>query len=667
MGKNFSLKLALNNIRNHRKFYLPYFLASVGVIAMFYIICFLAMSRGVSQLSANLSFIMGLGVFVMAVFAFIFLFYTNSFLMKRRKKEIGLYNILGMEKRHIGRILIIENIIVSGTSIAAGLLCGILFSKLVHLFLTWVFGAEPPFGIEVSVSAMGYTFALFGILFVLTTVSNQMSIRLAKPIELLYGGNVGEKEPKSKWLLAITGFICLGAGYFIAITTESPLDALMLFFVAVILVIIGTYCLFTAGSIAILKTLRKNRKFYYKPGNFTAVSGLIYRMKQNAAGLANICILSTMVLVMVSGTVSLYFGMQDVVKVIAPGDVDGTIRTDMVQDLNTDRIESTAETQAEKAGIRIEKISHYKHLTAVLVEKDGRYVFEKASANNDTGRLHVMAFLTEEDYTALTGEKLNLSDSEIAVNSRKEQLPEDVKIGSSCFKVKKNLNDFLEIPDVNTAVENVHYVVAADDGVLEDLYRQQLFTYEENASSMVYQYMIDTNGTEKQNADFAAALEDALLTQPEKMGSFEFLMITFDSREELAEPLMGFVGGFLFLGVFLGIVFTFAAALIIYYKQISEGYYDKEKFEIMQKVGMSKSEVRRSIRRQVLLVFFVPLIMAGIHILAAFKMITKLLLVFSMTNVPLFALCTLGTFLVFAVIYALVYMVTAREYYKIVG
>lgn len=667
MGKNFSLKLALNNIRNHRKFYLPYFLASVGIIAMFYIICFLAMSRDIAKLSANLSFIMGLGVFVMAVFAFIFLFYTNSFLMKRRKKEIGLYNILGMEKRHIGRILIIENVIVSGTSIAAGLLCGILFSKLVHLFLTWVFGAEPPFGIAVSVSAMGYTFALFGILFVLTTVSNQMSIRLAKPIELLYGGNVGEKEPKSKWLLAIIGFICLGSGYFIAITTESPLDALMLFFVAVILVIIGTYCLFTAGSIAILKTLRKNRKFYYKPGNFTAVSGLIYRMKQNAAGLANICILSTMVLVMVSGTVSLYFGMQDMVKVIAPGDVNGTIRTDMVQELNTDKIEAEAEVQAEKAGIKIEEMSCYKHLTVVLVEREGKFVFEKASANNDTGMLHVAAFLTEEDYTALTGEKLNLSGGEIAVNSRKAQLPEDVKIGSSSFKVKKNLDEFLEIPDVNTAVENAHYVVVADNGVLEDLYEQQLFTYEENASSMGYQYMIDTNGTEKQNADFAAALEDALLTQPEKMGSFEFLMITFDSREELAEPVMGFVGGFLFLGVFLGIVFTFAAALIIYYKQISEGYYDKEKFEIMQKVGMSKSEVRRSIRRQVLLIFFVPLIMAGIHILAAFKMITKLLLVFSMTNVPLFALCTLGTFLVFAVIYALVYMVTAREYYKIVG
>ena len=667
MGKNFSLKLALNNIRNHRKFYLPYFLASVGIIAMFYIICFLAMSRDIAKLSANLSFIMGLGVFVMAVFAFIFLFYTNSFLMKRRKKEIGLYNILGMEKRHIGRILIIENVIVSGTSIAAGLLCGILFSKLVHLFLTWVFGAEPPFGIEVSVSAMGYTFALFGILFVLTTVSNQMSIRLAKPIELLYGGNVGEKEPKSKWLLAIIGFICLGSGYFIAITTESPLDALMLFFVAVILVIIGTYCLFTAGSIAILKTLRKNKKFYYKPGNFTAVSGLIYRMKQNAAGLANICILSTMVLVMVSGTVSLYFGMQDMVKVIAPGDVNGTIRTDMVQELNTDKIEAEAEVQAEKAGIKIEEMSCYKHLTVVLVEREGKFVFEKASANNDTGMLHVAAFLTEEDYTALTGEKLNLSGGEIAVNSRKAQLPEDVKIGSSSFKVKKNLDEFLEIPDVNTAVENAHYVVVADNGVLEDLYEQQLFTYEENASSMGYQYMIDTNGTEKQNADFAAALEDALLTQPEKMGSFEFLMITFDSREELAEPVMGFVGGFLFLGVFLGIVFTFAAALIIYYKQISEGYYDKEKFEIMQKVGMSKSEVRRSIRRQVLLIFFVPLIMAGIHILAAFKMITKLLLVFSMTNVPLFALCTLGTFLVFAVIYALVYMVTAREYYKIVG
>ncbi len=272
-------------------------------------------------MSAALAMIMSFGVVVMGIFAFIFLFYTNSFLLKRRKKEIGLYNILGMEKKHIGKILIIENVVISLSSIILGLLCGILFSKLVHLFLSWVFGVEPPFGIEISWFAVIITLALFGVLFVLTMIANLMSIHLAKPIELLYGGNVGEKEPRTKWLLAIIGIICLGIGYYIAITTESPLTAIMLFFVAVVLVIVGTYCLFTAGSVAILKTLKKNRKFYYKPGNFTAVSGLIYRMKQNAVGLANICILSTMVLVMVSGTVSLYAGMNDVLDGRYAGDV----------------------------------------------------------------------------------------------------------------------------------------------------------------------------------------------------------------------------------------------------------------------------------------------------------------------------------------------------------
>ena len=228
---------------------------------MFYIIAFLAISEGIEEMSAALAMIMSFGVVVMGIFAFIFLFYTNSFLLKRRKKEIGLYNILGMEKKHIGKILIIENVIISLSSIILGLLCGILFSKLVHLFLSWVFGVEPPFGIDISWLAVVITLALFGV-FVLTMITNQMSIHLAKPIELLYGGNVGEKEPKTKWLLAIIGIICLGIGYYIAITTESPLAAIMMFFVAVVLVIVGTYCLFTAGSVAILKALKKNRKFY---------------------------------------------------------------------------------------------------------------------------------------------------------------------------------------------------------------------------------------------------------------------------------------------------------------------------------------------------------------------------------------------------------------------
>ena len=641
VGKSFSLKLAVNNIKNNRKFYLPYFLASIGIIGMFYIIAFLAISEGIEEMSAALAMIMSFGVVVMGIFAFIFLFYTNSFLLKRRKKEIGLYNILGMEKKHIGKILIIENVVISLSSIILGLLCGILFSKLVHLFLSWVFGVEPPFGIEISWFAVIITLALFGVLFVLTMIANLMSIHLAKPIELLYGGNVGEKEPRTKWLLAIIGIICLGIGYYIAITTESPLTAIMLFFVAVVLVIVGTYCLFTAGSVAILKTLKKNRKFYYKPGNFTAVSGLIYRMKQNAVGLANICILSTMVLVMVSGTVSLYAGMNDVLDGRYAGDVVVSVTPhdgERITGADRQLVGDTMKKVCREEGRKIVKYYDSEALIFSTEKKDGGFKvdggIEKVESVDQVANL---AILTADEYERISGEKIALEKDQVAVYSYGNELAEDFSINHMKFHVKERLDKFV-MEDLAIYMTEAYYLVVADDQVLNQINDMQ-------AKVACYQKM--------QNEVYDLR--------------FPFEMMRIDSKQEGSKDFTGLVGGFLFLGIFLGIVFTFAAALIIYYKQISEGYYDKDKFEIMQKVGMSKSEVKKTIRKQVLMVFFIPLIMAGIHILAAFKMITRLLQVFMMYNVSLFAICTIGTFVVFAVIYAIVYAVTAREYYKIVG
>ncbi len=663
MNKSISLRLAMTNIKNNRKFYLPYFLASVGIVAMFYIICFLAASPGVAAMSDSLSIIMGLGVFVMGLFSFIFLFYTNSFLMKRRKKEIGLYNILGMEKKHIGKILAIENTAVSLCSIAAGLACGILFSKLIYLFLSWAFGTKPPFGIEISPEAVLITLVLFGILFVMTMISNQMSIHLAKPIELLYGGNTGEKEPKIKWLLTMLGVVFLGAGYYIAITTESPLTALLWFFVAVVLVILGTYCLFIAGSIAVLKALKKNKKFYYKPANFTAVSGLIYRMKQNAVGLANICILSTMVLVMVSGTVSLYAGMQDIINNLIPGDVNVTVSYDRT-DLDRDKIESIFEETAAENGLKISKVESWQSLSFVTEKSGTRYELSANDAENGSGTMFVVVSAAE--YERITGKKLRLAKDQTAVYSEGETLPERFSLGNMSFRMKKQVDQFFlnegEMEYMRSAFDiGIHYLVVSDDQVLQEIYQEQKAIYGDAASDIQCCFAADLTGPDQQRIDCAYRIFERVSDQGLD-GSIEI-----ESRQETAYQYRGLTGGFLFLGIFLGIVFTFAAALIIYYKQISEGYYDKDKFEIMQKVGMSKIEVKKTIRKQVLMVFFAPLIMAGIHVIAAFRMISQLLLVFGMTNVPLFALCTVVTFLVFAVIYAVVYAVTAREYYKIVG
>lgn len=661
MRKNFSLRLALNNIKNNRKFYLPYFLASVGVIAMFYIICFLSVNEGIQAMAPSLTVIMEFGVWIMAIFSFIFLFYTNSFLMKRRKKEIGLYNILGMEKKHIGRILVVENVFVSGTSIVLGLFCGVLFSKLIHLFLGRIFDVAPAFGVEISTVALARSGILFGILFLLTMLANQMSIRLSKPIELLSGGNVGEKEPKAKGFLAAVGFVCLGVGYYIAITTDNPLTALMLFFVAVALVIVGTYCLFTAGSIVILKALRKNKRFYYKPGNFTAVSGMIYRMKQNAVGLANICILSTMVLVMVSGTVSLFFGMNDTLDAMAPGDVNTDVFCEKA-DLDTKKIMDTAKTRAEKEGLPLTRLDCYKSLPIAAVEQEeGKFAFASPAGEN-AGRSAVFCIVTEDDYFALTGKKLHLDKGEAAVDSRQKEMPESFLLGDSRFTVKEKIDKFMESAQVNFGDLDAYYLVVSDEDTQLDLYAQQSAAYGENKSYLTYQFIINAEGNEEQIVRFGDKLVDDIYA----IKGLTYEAISSKTRHDLESSYGEMVVSFLFLGVFLGIVFTFAAALIIYYKQISEGYYDKEKFEIMQKVGMSRLEVKKTIGKQVLLVFFVPLVMAGIHILAAFKMITNLLTVLSMTNVRLFAMCTLGTFLVFAVIYAVVYLVTAREYYKIV-
>ncbi|MGN0658511.1 MAG: ABC transporter permease [Emergencia sp.] len=662
MNNSFAVKLAVNNIRNNRKFYLPYFLASTGIIAMFYIIAFLSMSGDIREMSGTLAVIMSLGTIVMGIFSVIFLFYISSFLMKRRKKEIGLYNILGMEKRHIGRILAMESLFVSAASIAAGLFCGILFSKLIHTVISRVFGMEPPFGMQISVSAMLITLALFAAIFLACLLFSQMSIRLSKPVELLTESSAGEKEPRTRWPLAIAGFLCLGTGYYIAIVTESPLEAVFMFFVAVILVIIGTYCLFTAGSIAILKALRRNRNFYYKPANFTAVSGLIYRMKQNAVGLANICILSTMVLVMISGTVSLYAGMNDAVETRVRGDI-GVSAVSMEEGPDAARAEAVIRNTAEKENVEITDICSYRYLMFTALKKGDDFELSRFNDQNlsDAG---TFVILTAEDYKSLTGKELSLKRNEAGVYVRGAELGEHFTLCQTDFHVVRELGRFDSIANSEAFMTDLYYVVVSDDEVLRDIYQKQAEAYGDNASSIRWQFDIFTDGTDEQIDRLAVQLTDDL-GEPGAIGSYYSLRV--ESRPDIMEMYQGLVGGFLFLGLFLGLVFTFAAALIIYYKQISEGYYDKDKFEIMQKVGMSKTEVKQTIRRQVLMVFFVPLVMAGIHVLAAFRMITRLLLIFSMNNVPLFALCTVCTFLAFAVIYALVYMVTAREYYKIVG
>lgn len=670
MSKLFYPKLAVTTIKKNGKFYFPYILTCIGTIAMFYIMCFIKSNEGINKMpgAESLGQMMGLGTVVIAIFAAIFLFYTNSFLIKRRKKELGLYNILGMEKRHIAKILFYETFLTGVFSIITGLLFGILFSKLILLIFSKLLNFKVPFGFSISVYGIKFSIVLFAIIFFLILLSNLFQIKLAKPIELLKGGNVGEKEPKTKWIMAVIGVICIGIAYYIAITTESPLDAIMLFFVAVILVIIGTYLLFSSGSIAVLKLLRKNKNYYYKTKHFTSVSGMIYRMKQNAAGLSNICILSTMVLIMVTGTVSLYLGAEDALTNRYPYDIT-VLKTFQEKNSKRNEILKSVLDAVSAQNRKIIKLKDYESLSFTMYYDKGHFIDNRNNYYGSSGN-EVFSFITADEYLHLTGKTPNITGNNVLVYSNKRQIDDTFTLFDKTFTVKEYLQNFPTPSSYTGFLMNVHFIVLSSDTLLTEIMNAQLDAYGDNANWPEYEISLDIDGTDDEKITCAQAVDNATRDKVEYAqddGSIGYRYINYmQSKQMTAKRFYTLYGGFLFLGLFLGTLFMMATALIIYYKQISEGYDDKERFEIMQKVGMSHDEIKATVRSQVLKVFFLPIIAAAVHVAASFKMITKLLAVMNLTNVPLFFWCTVVTLLVFATIYGLVYALTAKIYYKIV-
>lgn len=657
MSKMFYAKLAAINIKKNGKTYFPYILTCISTIIMFYILCSISLNDGLNNMSGGgtLRAILILGDFVIGLFSIIFLFYTNSFLIKRRKKELGLYNILGMEKRHIAKVLIWETFFVTIISMVVGLIGGILLSKLMFLVFLKILNFTVPMGFFISIQSLIITAILFGIIFVLTLINNLRQIHLSKPIELLKGGATGEKEPKTKWILTLFGVLCIAAGYYIALTTESPLGALNQFFFAVILVIIGTYSLFTVGSIALLKILRKNKKFYYKTNNFINISGMIYRMKQNAVGLANICILSTSVLVMLSTTVSLYIGMDDLLRTRYPRNIAisaKNVSTETAQALDNMIIE-----EADKLNIPQDNIVKYRSMPFFMVQNKNS--FQVASSGSISAENASMVNLMPlSEYNRIENQSATLNKDEVLLFSFRGEVKSDsINISGNEFKIKERINNLTTDGMDSALLVNTYYVVVPDEETI-----QKVLSSDENNNGMEdlsYYYSFDTNSDAKSEIRLTNVINGKLQ---------EFSVDGYaESLEESRESFFSLYGGLFFLGLFLGSLFIMATVLIIYYKQISEGYDDKDRFEIMQKVGMSKTEVKKSIKSQVLMVFFLPLVTAVIHIAFAFKVITKLLAVLNLTNVPLFAICTAGTILVFTIFYAIVYYLTARVYYKIVS
>lgn len=640
-------------------------LTCIGTIAMYYIMVFIASNEGLNDMpgSAALRSILFLGTVVIAIFAFIFLFYTNNFLLKQRKKEFGLYNILGMDKQNLAVMIAFETLITSLISLVIGILIGILFSKIIYMVLLKALGFTVPIIYSITIDGIRNCILLFGCIFSLMLLRNIFNISSYNPIELIKGSNVGEKEPKAKWISAIIGFLCLGVAYYIAVTTENPLSAIFLFFIAVVLVIIGTYLLFETGSIVILKVLRKNKSYYYKPNNFLSISNMIYRMKQNAKGLANICILSTMVIVMVAGTVSLYFGIDDCVDNFIAYDME--FKVSYIDENNQEAMQNTIYEEAEKHNIEIDKL----HITPDFVSylylqtTDNHFVSDRISNNC---KEVVLRFFTEDSFNQKYSKNLVLtSPDNVAIFTNDSYDSAVFEINNTFYNIQE-LGTDLHVSGLDSSyLYPSYYVIFKDLNTLSNFFTEYTKGKEEYYGfndMMEFRISINVKGNNETQLKFYdiayARIRDY---------SDDVYLIYGDSRASTYQELLVFYGGFLFLGIFLGTLFIMAMALIMYYKQIVEGYDDKKRFEIMRKVGLSDEETKHVINSQIIKIFFLPLVVAIIHYAFAFKLITRLLQLLNLTNVKLFFTCSVITIIIFALMYLIVYLLTAKVYYKIIS
>ena len=658
MNKGFYLKLALSNLKRNRKFYAPYLLASVVTVAMCYIILALNAGHMLDGMRGEtiMRGYMALGGVVVAIFAAIFLFYTNSFLTRRRRQEFGLYSILGMEKRHIARLLSAETLMLFAASLGLGLGLGVLLSKLVGLGALKLIQADAVFGFEFVPGAAKLTAVAFGAIFALILLFEGVQLRRATAIDLMKSREQGEREPKTKALMALLGAITMGGGYYIAIVTENPIKATMLFFVAVILVIIGTYLLFTAGSIAVLKALRKNKKYYYKPNHFISVSGMIYRMKQNAAGLASICILSTMVLVMLSATISLTIGSEDVVAQQYPYEMQYS----PAGDAQWPGFWETVDEALAPLGAEPTRAIEYDLLTFAAA-KEGDELVLTPDRQLSPAYVRVLKY---DDYAAMAGaDALPRPGQDEALIVQGEWPDDAMRVGDWTLRIAGRADGFSGANDGMLYAAGMYVFVLPDGAALQRMDGIQRAAYVDSASEMRHWYAFDIpltgDALEQATGDVQAALAASELP---KDG-----YITIGPRWEGRIEQYSMAGGLLFLGVFLGILFVMATVLMMYYKQISEGYEDRTRFEIMQKVGLDDREIQRSIRSQVLTVFFLPLVVACVHTGGAFFIVRRVMMLFSLNNGPLMLKCTLDTMGVFAAFYAATYAVTANVYYRIVA
>ena len=656
----FYSKFALNNLVKNKRFILPYILSTIFTIASFYILTSLSLGKNLDKLPQGISAtkqVLGFGVIVIAIFSAIFLFYTYSFLIKRRVREFGLYSVLGMTKKQIARILILETIFIAVIILVFGLAFGLLFDKLMLLVLLKLFTAGVSFGFVITPIAVFLTILLFGGIFFLLLIYTVIKISRLKIVALLKEENNGEREPKARLILAILGLGLTGYGYYLAQTIQNPIKAITMFFIAVLAVIFGTYLIFMAVSITVLKLMKNNKTFYYKPKNFISVSGLLYRMKRNAVGLANICILSTMVLVTMGTTSALYAGSEEAYNTRFPRDI--IINGYRSTEGKLAEIEKNVKKATQDAGVEVKDLVSYNMLN-VVGHLNGTEINYVSEFTGSFDKIKSIVVLELKDYNKVSKEQktLNTGETLLFIDKKGKYEANEITVQGVNLKIKEKLTDFPGA--LGTAAANImdtYYVVVKDNAdvkKIESALKKKLNI--SDGEGEIFNY-VGLNISDKSKE--AKVIEN--FKQLEKEGN-----INIEGKAENETNFKGFYASFLFIGVFISMIFVVSQVVIMYYKQISEGYEDKGKFGIMRKVGLTDKQIKQSIRSQVLLIFFAPLAVATLHTVVAYPFIEKILKLFLATNNNVFLIALAVTIAVFAVFYLIVYLITSRIYYRII-
>lgn len=665
----FYSKFALNNLVKNKRFIVPYVLSTIFTIMSFYILSSLAFGDNLNKLPNGIDAtkqVLSLGIIVIAIFSTIFLFYTYSFLVKRRVKEFGLYSVLGMTKKQIAKILVLETIFIAVTTIVLGIGLGIIFDKLMLLVLLKLFSATVTFGFSITPIAVVFSVLLFGGIFFLLLLYTVIKIARLRIVALLKDENKGEKEPKSRWILAIIGLALIGYGYYTAQTVQNPVKALLVFFYAVVAVIIGTYLVFMAVSITVLKIMKNNKNFYYKPKNFISVSGLLYRMKRNAVGLANICILSTMVLVTMGSTSALYAGMEKSYNERFP-------RQLMVAGYNSTNeklkeIENNVKLSAKEAGTEVQDLVSYNSLPMVGRLVEDKFNFE-SNVGVDLSNVKMIVVLQLKDYNKFANKNKTLESNEILLHIDKKgnYNHNSISLNGSDYKIKEKLSEFPGTIGSDTAnIMDTYYAVVKDEKEITKLATKLT---ELSSKELEKRGISIQTGTPTLQNYVAFNIKDTT-KEAKVIESFKKLEkqsgIEIEGKEENKLTFRGVFASFLFIGVFISFIFVISQVVIMYYKQISEGYEDKGNFEIMRKVGITDKQIKQSIRSQVLLIFFSPLIIATLHTIVAYPFIEKILRLFLITDNSIFLQALAVTIVVFAIFYLIVYAITSKIYYRII-